>query len=302
MKRREFIALVSGAFAWPISVHAQAEQRSQSHRIAFVSAQLPRDMTEDDPVYRPLFAELRRIGYIEGHNLVVERYSTWGLKEPFSELAASVVRQKPDLICALGSRLVLALKLTTTAIPIVGLMADPVAFGIVESLGRPGGNITGVSTDAGMELYGKQLELLKEPLPQFSSVGYLASRGVWEGPTGVEVREAAQHLGISLFGAILESFQEAEYRRVFAAMKQEGVAGILVNIQAENIVHRKLIVDLATHSRLPTLYPVREYVELSGLMRYGPSRAEYLRRGAGQLGKSTRFSKAVNLVTYRSIK
>jgi hypothetical protein len=164
--------------------------------------------------------------------------STSGLKEPFSELAASVVRQKPDLIIAVTSRVVRALKLATTAIPIVGVMTDPVAWRIVESLSRPGGNITGVSSDAGIEIFGKQLELLIELLPQSSSVGYLGSRDIWESSSGVAPREAAQRMGVSLFGAILESAQEAEYRRVFAAMKQEGVAGILVGFEAENNTHR----------------------------------------------------------------
>ena len=103
----------------------------------------------------------------------------------------SVVRQKPDSIFAGTSRIVLALKRATTAMPIVGIMADPVAGGIVESLGRPGGNITGVSYDAGIEILEKQLELLKELLPQASSVGYLASRGIWESPYGVATRESA---------------------------------------------------------------------------------------------------------------
>ena len=314
MKRREFIALVSGAFVWPVSVHAQAQQHSQSHRIAFVSTQLPRDITEDD-FYRPLFAELRRLGYIEGHNLVVERYSSWGHKEPFSELAASVVRQKPDLILAGTSRIVRALKLATTAIPIVGLMADPVAWGIVESLNRPGGNITGVSVDAGIDIFGKRLELLKELLAQPASVGFLASRGVWEGPTAVEVRVAAQHLGISLFGAILESFQETEYRLVFATMEQEGVAGILVSEQTENFVHRKLVVELATASHLPTLYPYREHVELGGLMSYGPSIAAMFRGAARQIDQilkgrkpsdmpiqqSTKFELVINLNTAKAL-
>src|SRR5215475_2925941 len=178
MKRREFIALVSGAVAWPLSVRAQAQQPLQARRIALVFTHLSSDMTEKGghPGFQALFAELRRLGYIEGQNLDIERYSSWDLKEPFSELAASVVRHKPDLIFAGSSRIVHALKLATTTIPIVGVIADPVAGGIVKNLGRPGGNITGVSVDPGIEISGKQLELLKELLPQPSPVGYLVSR------------------------------------------------------------------------------------------------------------------------------
>jgi putative ABC transport system substrate-binding protein len=298
MTRREFIALGGGAVAWPLSVRAQAQQPSQPHRIAFVSRQLPSDMNEkgNEPGFQALFAQLRRLGYIEGHNLVVERYSTLGLKDSFSELAASVVRQKPDLIFADGALPVRALKLATTAIPIVGVTSDPVAWGIVESLSRPGGNITGVALDAGIEMYGKQLELLKELLQQPSPMGYLASREVWERhPAAAAVREAAQRMGISLLGAILESFQEAEYRRVFAAMKHVGVAGILVSVQAENVTHRKLIVELARDSRLPTLYLYREHVELGGLMSYGPSYVEYMRRAAGQIDQILKGGKPADM-------
>ena len=318
MKRREFIVFVSGAAAWPLSIRAQAQQPSQPHRIAIVSVHLPSEMTDKGglPFFQAFFAELRRLGYIEGQNLVVDRYSALGLIEPFSELATSVVRQKPDLIFAEAARVVHALELVTIEIPIVGVMSDPVAWGIVESLSRPGGNITGVAVDAGIEINGKQLELLKELLPQPSSVGYLASRDVWEGhPAAAAVREAAQRMGISLLGAILESVQEAEYRRVFAAMKQEGVAGILVSLQAENVTYRKLIAELVRDNRLPTLYPYRNFVELGWLMSYGPSTAEYYRRAAGQIdeilkgGKpgdmpiqqATKFELVINLKTAKAL-
>src|SRR5215471_11773114 len=132
MRRREFIALVGVAFAWPLWVRAQTQQPSQSHRIAFVSTQLPSDMIENNPFYRIFFTELRRLGQIEGDNLIVERYSGSGLKEQYAELAEIVVRQKPDLIFAVTSRFVRALKLATPTIPIVGVMGEPVAWGLVE--------------------------------------------------------------------------------------------------------------------------------------------------------------------------
>ena len=153
------------------------------------------------PRFSLLFKELRRLGYVEGQNVVVERYS-------------------PDLIVTITSRMVLNFKAATTAIPIVGLMADPVAFGIVESLAHPGGNITGISTDAGPEIWGKRLDLLREAAPGTSRAGFLASRFVWNSPFGVaNLRVAAERMGISLIGPPLEgALQEQEYRRVFEAM------------------------------------------------------------------------------------
>jgi putative ABC transport system substrate-binding protein len=172
-------------------------------------------------------------------------------------------------------------------------MSDPVAYGFAASLGRPGGNVTGIAVDAGIEIFGKRLELLHEVLAQHSSVGFLASRGVWEShPASAAVREAAQRMNIPLIGAILESYQEAEYRRVFAAMKQEGVAGILVSVQGENFFHRKLIVELANDNRVPTLYPWREHVQLGGLMSYGPRVMELYRLAAGQIDEVLKGSKA----------
>jgi putative tryptophan/tyrosine transport system substrate-binding protein len=211
---------------------------------------------------------------------------------------------------------VLALKLATITIPIVGFMSDPVAYGFVENLGRPGGNITGVAVDAGIEIFGKRLELLKELLAHPSSVAFLASRAVWEGhPAAAAAREAAKRMGISLLGAILESFQEAEYRRVFAAMKQQEVAGILVSVQGENFANRKVIVELAKDNRLPTLSPWREAVQLGGLMSYGPTPSEAYRRVAGQIdqilkgGKPgdipiqepTEFELVINLETAKAL-
>jgi putative ABC transport system substrate-binding protein len=125
------------------------------------------------------FEELRRLGFVEGQNLVYERYSAEG-RDQFSELARDVVRSNPDLIFADSTTLVLALKAATTTIPIVAPMIDPVAGGIVPSLARPGGNITGVSVNTGSEMSGKFVELLREAVPGLSSVGFLASRKVWE--------------------------------------------------------------------------------------------------------------------------
>src|SRR5262249_26228083 len=139
-------------------------------------------------------------------------------------------------------------------------------------------------------------------LRQPSSVGFLVSRGLWEGPDGVAARAAAQRMGISIRAAILESFEEAEYRQGFAAMKQEGVAGSLISTQAGKLNPRKLIVDLTRDSRLPTLHPWREHIELGGLMSYGPSRAEYLRSAAGQIDQILKGAKPADLPVIQSTK
>jgi ABC-type uncharacterized transport system substrate-binding protein len=157
-----------------------------------------------------------------------------------------------------SSRLVLNFKAATATIPIVGLTADPVVAGIVSNLARPGANITGVSADAGYEVWGKRLELLRDVSPGISRVGYLASRAVWESPYGAAVRSAAETLGVSLFGPPIEgSIDSTEYRRVFAAMAKERVDAVLASDQPEHSTNRKLIVDLAEKARLPATYRAR---------------------------------------------
>src|SRR5262249_9525352 len=155
----------------------------------------------------------------EGENLIVERYSTGDQEERTGELAREVVRTRPDVIVSSGTPLLLALKAATPTIPIVGVMYDPVAFGLVASMARPGGNITGVSVDAGIELWTKYLEMVREIVPTATKVGFLVSRGQWDTPLSRKLREVAGQAGISLLGPPVASpISEAAYRPVLLAM------------------------------------------------------------------------------------
>jgi putative ABC transport system substrate-binding protein len=197
-------------------------------------------------------------------------------------------------------------KAATTSIPIVGLMADPVAFGIVDSLAHPGGNITGISTDAGPEIWGKRLDLLREAAPGTSRVGFLASRSVWESPFGVaSLGVAAERMGISLIGPPLEgTLQEQEYRRVFEAMLQGHADALIVSDQAENFTktNRRLIVELAATSGLPAIYPYREQAEAGGLMAYAPDLLDIYRRAAGYVDQILKGTKAGEIPIYLAVK
>ena len=149
-------------------------------------------------------------------------------------------------------------------------MADPLAYGVVSSLARPGGNITGVSVDASLETWAKRLQILQEIVPRTSTVGYLMLRSSWDLPQGRAMQEAAQQLGISLSGPPLDPpIQEAEYRRVLGAMSQAKLDGLIVSDTADNFAYRELIVRLAEAARLPTIYPYRTYFDEGGLMVYG---------------------------------
>ncbi len=220
MRRRDFIA---GLVVTSTIGRAHAQQKARVYRIAVVhpSAAVA-DLSETGSSReRIVFQRLRELGYIEGQNLAVERYSGEGHTEAFAALAREAVRGNPDLIFVSTSRITREIKAATQTIPVVSVGADPVAYGVVSSLARPGGNITGTTVDAGAEIAGKRLDLLRGMIPAASRVAYLASHSMWEGPDGSAMREAAQRIKISLVGPPLEPpLEEAEYRRVFAAMTQ----------------------------------------------------------------------------------
>src|ERR1019366_9881943 len=166
MRRRKFITLLGGAAAWPIAAGAQQSQKQ--HRIAFVHSGIPADhLTETTGPFwvRRFYETLRGLGETEGGNLVVERYSAEGRADRFAALAAEVVGRKPDVIVSNLNDLVKAFTAATTTIPIVAIIADPIALGLVRSLARPGGNLTGVSIDTGTGIVAKRLQILKEAMP-----------------------------------------------------------------------------------------------------------------------------------------
>src|SRR6266581_8563422 len=254
MRRRDFITLFGGAAAtWPLV--ARAQQPSKMKRIAFVqpSAKVSEISVSGRPYYRAFFEELSRLGYVEGQNLGVERYSGEGRPERYAELARDVVNTHPDLIVTSGGRLSLDFKMATTTVPIVTIIVDPIALGLVASIARPGGNITGATIAAGLEITGKRMGLLVEAMPKLSTVGYLASRPYWEDPRGAAAREAAKRAGVALSPAMLGAFSEAEYERVFKSMEQDRADALLVSEESEHLTNRATIVELAAKGRIPTI-------------------------------------------------
>src|SRR5882757_4250400 len=222
MRRRDFITLFGGTAAtWPLAARAQQPAKMKRIAIVFPSAKVSEVSMSGPPRYRAFFEELSRLNYVEGQNLKVERYSGEGQPERYAELARDVVNTHPDLILAGGARLSLDFKMATTTIPIVTIVIDPIAVGLVASIARPGGNITGVTIAAGLEIIGKRMGLLVEAMPKLSTVGYLTSRRFWEDPRGAAAREAAKRARVVLSPVTLDAYNEAEYQRVFASMEQD---------------------------------------------------------------------------------
>ena len=284
MRRRDLLAVIGAAtIAGPIAVRAQ--QQTQ-HRIAFVHSGFPADeLTETKgPAWvRRFLMEVRRLGHVEGSNLTIERYSAEGDHDRYVGLAAEVVSRRPDVIVANLNFLVAELQNATRTIPIVGIVADPVRLGMIESLARPGGNLTGVSVDAGLEIFGKRLEILKEMLPAAQRIAYLAARAAWEGAGGQELRARARDLSLAVTWLSPGRADAAELRRVFSELGHDRPDALLVSASGDFLAHRRLIAELAEAARIPTLYPFRDFVELGGLIAYAPDTAEFAERLAQQV-------------------
>ena len=196
--------------------------------------------------------------------------------------------------------MLLQVKAATSAIPAVGSTSDPVGYGLAASLARPGGNITGISVDTGVEIFGKRLQLLRELVPGAKKVAFLTPRDGWDNIFGKAAKEAAGQLGLSLVGPPLDTpIGEAEYRRVFAAMAEQRPDALLVSDYNENLVHRHLIADLARMHRLPALYPFRSFAEDGGLIAYAPDLIDLQRHAATMIGTILRGGKAGDIPFYQ---
>src|SRR6478752_336426 len=184
MRRREFLGALGGAaVSWPFV--AGAQQSATKRRIAIFHPAIPVALlteTGGGSAWRAFFGELRRLGYIEGENLVIERYSAEGHHERYADLAREIVARKPALIVTGTNPVVMAFSAANSTIPVVAFMLDPMKAGLITNLARPGGNLTGITLDAGIEIWGKRLEFLKEAIPSMQKAVFLGMRGGWEGP------------------------------------------------------------------------------------------------------------------------
>jgi putative ABC transport system substrate-binding protein len=272
MKRRDFILGLGGAALWSNAARGQqtspmAQPSKAKRRIAYVDPAL--NVEAMQAASRPFFDELKRLGYLEGENLVVERYSGGGQGERYRSLAQEVVDTKPDLILSIGTPLTSRFKAVTNAIPIIAVTGDPIRFGIVSNIARPGGNVTGVSMDAGVELWGKRLEILSEAVPRLARVVYLSTQGNLESAGGKATQEVAQKLGISLMPAPVKSpYNEAEYRRAVDSIHRDQVDGLMFSAEFEHQPHRFLLIQLLQQIRLPAMHFFPGDVEAGALMSY----------------------------------
>ena len=287
MKRRDFITLLGGAAAWPLAARAQQPGRLPTIGI-FGSASAAWSKLVAAFVQR-----LRELGYVENRSVTIEYRWTEGRNERYDEIAAELVRLKVDVIVALGTPAVVAAKKATSVIPIVfPLASDPVADGLVASLARPGGNITGLSNEQ-RDLGGKRLELLREIVPNLARLAVLANP---RNPTAMlnvgEVQALAPRLGLEIIMVELGRADD-----ITPAIEQlKGRAQALYIVGDPFVLDNQVQINtLALVARLPTMHNARGYVETGGLLSYGPSFSNQFRRTAEIVDKIVRGTKPADI-------
>jgi putative tryptophan/tyrosine transport system substrate-binding protein len=248
------------------------------------------------------FAELRRLGYVEGENLIIERYSAEGHHERYADFAREIVSRNPNVIVTGTNPVVIAFMAATSTIPVVAFMLDPLKAGLVTSLTRPGGNLTGITLDAGIEIWGKRLQMLKEAVPSIAKAAFLGMRGGWEDSSGQVLREVGGRLGISLAFMLPQEGTRSEIERAFTAMEQQRLDAVLVSGEGDLYAHRQLIAELAEKYRLPAMCPYRDYVQAGGLMAYAVDLAELLRRMADDVHQILKGAKPGDIPIYQATK
>jgi putative ABC transport system substrate-binding protein len=287
LRRREFITLLGGAAAWPLTARAQ---QPKPPIVGFMGESTP----EGQRQWVAAFVQrLEERGWSEGRNVVIEHRWAGGRNERFAEIVAELVRLKVDVIVTQGTPAVLAAKRATSVIPVVFAIAgNPVANGLVASLARPGGNVTGL-TNQSADLAGKRIELLRDVMPRLRRLAIMANV---DNPSVVldvrEVQAAAHTLGLDVITADIRG--ASDIAAAFAALAGRADA---LYVAGDPLVttNRTRLAILAAGARVPTMHPNRENIEAGGLMSYGPNLPDLHRRAADFVDKILRGAKPTDL-------
>jgi putative ABC transport system substrate-binding protein len=312
-ERRDFL-IATGAFL-AASFVAEAQPSRKTYRIGYLAA----GWGSGTAYLRTLEAfrqGLRELGWVEGENVRIEYRFAEGRFERLPALAEELVRLNVDVIAASPTPAALAAKNATRTIPIVGMsLTEPVEVGLVASLARPGGNVTGLAYGFGTDIFGKQLELLKEVVPEVRRVAVLSNPGNSPAQPMMmsSVERSARSLGLQL--QLLEARAPDEFDGAFAAMTRERAGALLLTGDSMFFLHRARLAELAVRNRLPSMSTQGQWVEAGGLMSYGPSFPDLYRRAATYVDKilkgarpadlsieqPTKFELVINLKTARAL-
>jgi putative tryptophan/tyrosine transport system substrate-binding protein len=291
--------LTLSAMLFAVSFPTEAQQPKKVYRIGYLQTSSREQLLH---LTKALKEGMQDLGYVEGRDITFEHRFADGKPERLPALATELVRLKVDVIVTATNPTTVAAKLATSTIPIVMANGnDPVGAGLVASLARPGGNISGLTQDVGDELWGKRLELLKEVVPKLSRVAILWRPSFEPNATRKKpTEEVAQKLGLVVR---FTEFQEADdFKNAFASMGKERVGGVLVFGDPVAFERRAQIADFAVRNRLPTIYNIREFVEVGGLMSYGASLADQWRRAATYVDKILKGAKPAELPVEQPMK
>jgi putative ABC transport system substrate-binding protein len=294
MRRREFITLLGSAAAtWPFAARAQQAMPT----IGFLSSSSP-----NATLLKALRQGLSETGHVEGKNVAIEIRSADGQNDRLPMLAADLVRRQVAVIVASGNPSTLAAKVATTTIPIVfATTADPVAIGLVASLNRPSGNVTG-ATFLGAQLIPKLLELLHEIVPTANVVGLLVNptNPTNAAPNTRDMQAAARSLGLQLH--VLQASNERDFDAVFAALVQQRVRALVIGPDAFFTNQSKQLAELALRNAVPAIFPNRQFAAAGGLMSYGGDSAESFRLTGVYAGRILKGEKPADLPVQQSTK
>ena len=291
MKRRTFITLLGGAAAWPLAARAQ-----QAERMRRVGVLIPG--ASDDPVSQARLAAflegLRQLGWVDGRNVRIETRLGASDADLLRKHAGELIALGPDVVMAYSSNAMPPLLQLTRAVPIVfAVVADPVGAGYVESLARPGGNITGF-TGYEFAMSGKWLELLKEVAPRVTRAAILRDPAVAAGPAEfAAIQAVAPSLGVEL--RPVDVRDAGEIQRTITAFAQGANGGLIVTGSVWASLHRKLIIALAAQHKLPAVYNTGYYATDGGLIGYGPDYSDLCRRAAGYVDRILKGEKPADL-------
>jgi putative ABC transport system substrate-binding protein len=285
------IAVVLLFLAAPLTT-AAAQPPERVPRVGYLELRT----RSDTSTYLDVFLQgLRDLGWVEGKNIVIEYRWAEGRSDRLPDLAAELVRLKVNVIFAPTTAVAVAAKNATGTIPIVmATGGDPVRLGLIASLAHPGGNVTGLSISVGLGTLGKQLELLKEAVPNLRRVAVLSNPAHPAHALAIkELTVAARSMGVQL--QLLEARGPNEFDSAFAAMVRERAKALLVVLDPIFLMHRAQLRDLAAKSRLPAMYGLRDHTEAGGLMSYGADVRENFRRAATYVDKILKGAKPADL-------
>ena len=291
MRRRDFLGVLGGAVAnWPLA--ARAQQTGKVWRVGMLDTTSAALNVKNIDAFR---AGMRQLGYVEGQNLIIDYRSQDGRLERLPELVAELIHLKCDVIVTRGTPPTLAAKSATSAIPIVmAAVAEPIETGLAQSLPRPGGNVTGLSSFV-TELAQKRIELLKEVAPHISRIGYMSNMGNASVPAQWdEVKLATQALGLET-PLMFDVRKPEDITPSFEAAATKRVDALTVGNDSVFMANRRMVTALAVQHRLPAIYATREYVEAGGLLSYAAHYPDLYRRAATYVDRIFKGAKPAEL-------